>query len=141
MDWGKGILLVIITFVGFILTLVVISVRQDDIHLVTENYYEKEIKYQDQIEREKSAAALDREVLVFDAQAKVMVLDLPVGAKGNLQLFRPSDARLDQELALDITNEGKTTVPLEKLKSGYWRVQLTWTENGVEFYEEKKISL
>lgn len=141
MDWGKGILLVIIAFVGFILTLVVISVRQDDIHLVTENYYEKEIQYQDQIEREKSAAALDREVLVFDAQAKTMILDLPVGARGNLQLFRPSDARLDQELALDITNEGKTTVPLEKLKSGYWRVQLTWTENGVEFYEEKKISL
>lgn len=141
MDWGKGILITIIAFVGFILTLVVISVRQDDIHLVTENYYEKEIKYQDQIEREKSAAGLDREVLVFDADSKSMVLDLPVGAKGNLQLFRPSDARLDQELALDIIEEGKTTVPLEKLKSGYWRVQLTWIENGVEFYQEKKISL
>ena len=49
MDWGKGILLTIIAFVAFIMTLVVISVKQDDIHLVTENYYEKEIKYQDQI--------------------------------------------------------------------------------------------
>lgn len=141
MDWGKGILLTIIAFVGFILTLVIISVRQDDIHLVTENYYEKEIKYQDQIDRETSAAGLNREVLVFDSQAKTVVLDLPVGAKGNLQLFRPSDARLDQELSLDILEEGKTTVPLEKLKSGYWKVQLTWTENGVDFYQEKKISL
>lgn len=141
MNWGKGILLTIIAFVGFILTLVVISVRQDDIHLVTENYYEKEIKYQDQIEREKSAAGLDREVLVFDSKSKSMLLDLPVGAKGSLQLFRPSDARLDQELSLDITEEGKTTVPLDKLKSGYWKVQLTWTENGVEFYKEEKISL
>lgn len=141
MDWGKGILLTIIAFVGFILTLVVISVRQDDIHLVTENYYEKEIKYQEHIEREKSAAGLDREVLVFDSETKSMLLDLPVGAMGNLQLFRPSDARLDQEFPLDITEVGKTTVPLGKLKSGYWRVQLTWTENGVEFYEEKKISL
>ncbi|MFN3999223.1 FixH family protein [Algoriphagus sp.] len=141
MDWGKGILLTIIAFVGFILTLVIISVRQDDIHLVTENYYEKEIKYQDQIDRETSAAGLDREVLVFDFQSKSMVLDLPVGAKGNLQLFRPSDARLDQEVSLEILEEGKTTVPLEKLKSGYWRVQLTWTENGVDFYQEKKINL
>lgn len=131
----------IIAFVGFILTLVVISVRQDDIHLVTENYYEKEIKYQDQIDRETSAAGLDREVLLFDSQSKSMVLDLPVGAKGNLQLFRPSDARLDQELALDIQEEGKTTVSLDKLKSGYWKVQLTWTENGTDFYQEKKISL
>jgi len=141
MDWGKGILLTIIGFVVFIMTLVVISVKQDDIHLVTEDYYEKEIKYQDQIEREKSASTLDREVVTFDATTKTLVLDLPVGAKGNLQLFRPSDARLDQELPLDISSEGKTAIPLEKLKSGYWRVQLTWTENGTEYYEEKKINL
>lgn len=141
MDWGKGILLTIIAFVGFILTLVVISVRQDDIHLVTENYYEKEIKYQEHINRETSAAGLDREVLVYDSETKSMILDLPVGAKGSLQLFRPSDARLDQDLLLNILEEGKTTVPLEKLKSGYWKVQLTWTENGVDFYQEKKITI
>ena len=141
MDWGKGILLTIIAFVGFIMTLVVISVRQDDIHLVAENYYEKEIKYQDQIDREVSASTLDREVLVFDGQEKAMILDLPVGAKGSLQLFRPSDARLDKNLLLEITSKGKTKVPLQDLKSGYWRVQLTWTENGVDFYEEKKITL
>lgn len=141
MDWGKGILLTIIGFVAFMVTLVVISVKQDDIHLVTENYYEKEIKYQDQIEREKSAAALDRTVLEFDNSSKMLLLDLPVGAKGNLQLFRPSDARLDQEVPLDITSEGKTSIPLEKLKSGYWRVQLTWTENGTEYYEEQKITI
>ena len=109
--------------------------------MVTENYYEKEIKYQDQIEREKSAAGLDREVLVYDDQTKAVTLDLPVGAKGNLHLFRPSDARLDQGLGLEITESGKITIPLQKLKSGYWRIQLTWTENGIEFYEEKKISL
>ncbi len=141
MNWGKGILITIIAFVGFMMTLVVISVRQDDIHLVSENYYEKEIKYQDQIEREKAARKLGRDVLVFDSPSKTMILDLPVGAKGSLQLFRPSDARLDREVTLDVTNEGKTTVPLDQLKSGYWRIQLTWTENGVEFYLEEKINL
>lgn len=141
MDWGKGILLTIIGFVAFMMTLVVISVKQDDIHLVTENYYEKEIHYQDQIDREKSAATLNRKVLDFDATSKMLVLDLPIGAKGNLQLFRPSDARLDQEVSLDIISEGKTTVPLEKLKTGYWRVQLTWTENGTDYYEEQKITI
>jgi hypothetical protein len=141
MDWGKGILLTIIVFVGFIMTLVIISVRQDDIHLVTANYYEKEIRYQDQIDRETSAAGLNREVLVFDSKSKLMVLDLPIGAKGNLQLFRPSDERLDQDIPLDIQNEGKTTVSLGELKSGYWKAQLTWTENGVDFYQEKKITL
>ena len=141
MDWGKGILLTIIGFVAFIMTLVVISVRQDDIHLVTENYYEKEIKYQEQIEREKSAAALDRVVLEFEESSKTILLNLPVGSKGDLQLFRPSDARLDQKLPLEIKAPGKTAIPLVNLRSGYWRLQLTWTENGVEYYEEKKINL
>jgi hypothetical protein len=141
MDWGKGILLTIIAFVGFILTLVVISVRQDDIHLVTENYYEKEIKYQNQIDRETSAAGLNREVISYDSQTKSILLDLPVGAKGNLQLFRPSDARLDQGLDLNILSEGKTSVPVDKLKAGYWRVQLSWTENGIEYYKESKITI
>ncbi|GMQ29364.1 FixH family protein [Algoriphagus confluentis] len=141
MDWGKGILLTIFAFVAFIMVLVVISVKQDDIHLVTENYYEKEIKYQEQIEREKSASTLEREVLVYDGASQSMVLDLPVGAKGNLQLFRPSDARLDQELILEITEAGKTLVPLKNLKPGYWRVQLTWSEGGVDYYQEKKIHI
>ena len=141
MDWGKGILLTIVGFVTFIMTLVVISVKQDDIHLVTENYYEKEIKYQEQIEREISAAALNRVVLEYDGTSKTIFLDLPVGSKGNLQLFRPSDARLDQMVPFEIYSQGKTSIPLVNLKSGYWKVQLTWTENGVEYYEEQKINL
>ncbi|MDX5340770.1 MAG: FixH family protein [Cyclobacteriaceae bacterium] len=141
MDWGKGILLTIIGFVAFIMTLVVISVRQDDIHLVTENYYEKEIKYQEQIEREISAAALNRVVLEYDGASKTIFLDLPVGSKGNLQLFRPSDARLDQIVPFEIYSQGKTSFPLVNLRSGYWKVQLSWTENGVEYYEEQKINL
>ena len=141
MNWGKGILVTIILFVAFIMTLVVISVKQDDIHLVTENYYEKEIKYQEQIEREKSAAQLNREVLLFDAASKVILLDLPIGAKGELQLFRPSDARLDQLLQLEIMDAGKTSISLNQLKPGYWRVKLTWVEDGVEYYEESKITI
>ncbi|AMQ56365.1 FixH family protein [Algoriphagus sanaruensis] len=141
MNWGKGILVTIILFVAFIMTLVVISVKQDDIHLVTENYYEKEIKYQEQIEREKSAAQLNREVLLFDAASKVILLDLPIGAKGELQLFRPSDARLDQLLPLEIKDSGKTSISLNQLKPGYWRVKLTWVEDGVEYYEESKITI
>lgn len=141
MNWGKGILLTIILFVAFIMTLVVISVKQDDIHLVTENYYEKEIKYQEQIEREKSAAQLSREVLVFDNATKSILLDLPIGAKGEIQLFRPSDARLDQLVPLEIKEAGKTSISLSELKAGYWRVKLTWVENGVEYYEESKITI
>lgn len=141
MNWGKGILLSIIAFVGIIMTMVVISVRMEGIELVTDNYYEQEIKYQDQIDKQKSTLALDREVLVFDAANKTLVLDLPIGVKGKLNFFRPSDEKLDQELSLNILEERNKTIPIDSMKEGYWRVQLSWTENGTSYYQEKKISL
>ena len=141
MDWGKGILVTIIAFVIFILVLVTISIRQDDIHLVTENYYEEEIKYQEHIQREKATASLGRDVLLLDSHAKVIKLDLPIGAEGSLHFFRPSDARLDRKIPIIITNLGGSEIPLRSLLPGYWRVQLNWTENGVNYYQEKKIAL
>ncbi|MBY5951024.1 MAG: FixH family protein [Cyclobacteriaceae bacterium] len=141
MDWGKGILLSIIAFVGIIMTMVVISVRMDGIELVRDNYYEAEIKYQEQIDRESSTLLLDRDVLAFDSQSKAVILDLPKGAKGNLNLYRPSDVKLDQSVPVEIIESGKKQISIASLKPGYWRVQLTWTENGTEFYQEKKITL
>jgi hypothetical protein len=141
MDWGKGILLTIIGFVALIMTLVVISVRMDGIELVTENYYQAEINYQDRIDQESSALRLDRKVITYHSIDKNLVLDLPSGTNGKLQLFRPSDATLDREIAVTALDSNLTSVSLKDLKLGYWKVQLSWIEAGKNYYEEKKITL
>jgi hypothetical protein len=141
MDWGKGILLSIIGFVVLIMTMVVISVRMDGIELVTENYYEAEINYQDRIDEESSALRLDRTVISYSTMGKNLVLDLPTGTTGKLQLFRPSDSKLDREILVDVIGSGSTSVALDDLKPGYWKIQLSWTEEGKNYYEEKKITI
>ncbi|WP_194974143.1 FixH family protein [Aquiflexum lacus] len=141
MDWGKGIFITIVVFVIFMISLVVVCVKQDDIHLVTQNYYEEEIKYQDQIDKMINASEIGYNVLVYDNQLKKVDLLLPKGAKGILHLFRPSDARLDQKIVFDITETNKSSVDVKDLKPGYWRIKLSWSEDGKEFYEEKKINI
>lgn len=141
MDWGKGIILTLVAFAVLIISMVTICVRQDDIHLVTQNYYEEEIKYQDQIDKMINANQLDHEVLVYDNQLKIVDLHLPVGSKGVLHLFRPSDARLDQKITFDITDPSVNSVDVKSLKPGYWKVKLTWIENGVGYYKEEKINI
>ena len=141
MDWGKGITLTLIVFGIIMISMVTICVKQDDLHLVTQNYYEEEIKYQDQIDKMINASHLDHEVLVYDNQLKTVDLHLPVGAKGMLHLFRPSDARLDQKISFDITDQAVNSVNVKDLKPGYWRVKLTWSENGVGYYKEEKINI
>jgi hypothetical protein len=141
MDWGKGIFITIVVFVIFMISLVVVCVKQDDIHLVTQNYYEEEIKYQGQIDKMINASEIGYEVLVYDSQLKKVALMLPKGAKGTLHLFRPSDARLDQKIEFDIAESNTSSVDVKDLKPGYWRIKLSWSEDGKEFYEEKKINI
>jgi hypothetical protein len=141
MDWGKGITLTLIVFGIIMISMVTICVKQDDLHLVTQNYYEEEIKYQDHIDKMINASHLDHEVLVYDNQLKTVDLHLPVGAKGMLHLFRPSDARLDQKISFDITDQAVNSVNVKDLKPGYWRVKLTWSENGISYFKEEKINI
>lgn len=141
MDWGKGIVLTIIGFIVIVMTMVVISIRMDGIELVTDNYYEEEIKYQDRIDEETLTMALEREVLIYESETKSVMLDLPLGATGILNLFRPSERALDQEIAVEIKDLGKKKVSIDHLKPGYWRIQLSWTENGQNYYQEKKITI
>lgn len=141
MDWGKGITLSLIVFGIIMISMVTICVKQDDLHLVTQNYYEEEIKYQDHIDKMVNASHLDHEVLVYDNQLKIVDLHLPVGAKGTLHLFRPSDARLDQKISFDISDQAVNSVNVKDLKPGYWRVKLTWFENGVGYFKEEKINI
>ncbi len=141
MGWGKGIVLVFVGFVSIMVTMVTICVKQDDIHLVTPNYYEEEIKYQNQMQKISNASRLDYEVLAFDQNQKWMKLQLPEGATGTLHLFRPSDARLDQKFNFTIDGVKANGLDLSQLKPGYWRVKLSWTEGGTEYFEEQKIYL
>jgi len=141
MNWGNGIILVFVAFVAVMATMVTICMKQDDLHLVTDNYYEEEIKYQEHINKVSNSLDSAKNALSFNPRNKVLTLNLPVGAQGELHLFRPSDARMDRKIAVNIENETANTVNLKSLQSGYWKVKLNWEEKGLGFFEEKKIDL
>ena len=56
MNWGKWIIVSFVLFAAFIGILVVICVRQD-ISLVSKNYYQEELAYQQQIDRMNNGTA------------------------------------------------------------------------------------
>lgn len=133
--------MVFVVFAAIVFTMVGICIKQDDIHLVTEKYYDAEIKYQEQIEKASNAALLDEEVMVFDVSDKTLKIQLEDGVKGTVWLFRPSDARLDQEIDFEIDQTESKSINLSKLERGYWKAQIAWSNNGKEYFEEIKINL
>lgn len=141
MHWGHGLMILFGAFVLLMVSLVVICFRQDDIHLVTQNYYQEEIKYQQQIDRFSNAKDLDYDPLTYEAGDKTVNLLLPEGAEGTLHLFRPSDARLDQRFAVKMQKTNLLSINLGHLQSGYWKMKLTWKEGGNEYYLEEQITI
>ena len=141
MNWGHGLMIFFGAFVLFMISLVVICMKQDNIHLVTQNYYEEEIKYQQQIDKIANARELDYDALNYKAENRTVNLVLPQGAEGILHLFRPSDARLDQKFAVKMQGRDALSIDLAHLQAGYWKMKLSWQEGDTEFYLEEQITL
>lgn len=146
MNWGNRIFLVFVIFAGIIITMVVISFRQN-IDLVAEDYYQQEIQYQDQIDRLENSQRLKvlPEFSYIKAKQKGILHFPPElqddDAEGTIYLFRPSDARLDREFILKLNDQGKQTIALDNLLPGFWKVQIQWKQGGQEYYSEQTLRI
>ena len=104
-NWGFGILIAIVFFMGVTIALVTISVNQKT-DLVTDHYYEKTLKYQNQIDMEKRSEKFVKglEITNGDNELNIKFPDafksFPV--KGELYFYRPSDAANDFTVPLKV---------------------------------------
>ncbi len=139
MDWGKGVVFICGGFVTIMVSMVIICMKQDTLHLVTPNYYEEEIKYQGKIDMISNAETLGIEMLEFNSKAKTIEIKIPEGSQGTLLLFRPSDARMDKKI--EISDINSKLIDVSSLAAGYWRIKLHWTAGGIAYYQEQKITI
>lgn len=141
--WGTGIAMVYTTFALFIVFMAFQSSKLN-IDLVTENYYKKELNYQQRIDAIKNTRKLEEPVeLHYNADSREIQIDFPgsVGAAvvGKLLLYRPSDAKLDKSLDVALNGAGRWSYDAGELASGLWRMELDWSANSTDYYNEKTV--
>jgi len=142
MNWGKSIILAFILFAAFIATLVTVCVRQD-VSLVSKDYYQQELAYQDQIQRLENTKQLKQKPVISLDQRKQLQIafdQFPVIQKGELILFCPADAKLDKKIQVASSQQPVQTIPLE-IVPGMYKARFTWTMHEKEYYIEKVIQL
>ncbi|KUO61175.1 hypothetical protein APF79_13610 [bacterium BRH_c32] len=141
LNWGSGIAITYILFMVAVIILVVIFMNQD-VHLVTDDYYAKEIEYQQQIDKVKRTKLLNEQPEVTFNNGVFMV-SFPRSVKniinGEIQIYRPSDSNLDKtvEIILDAENRQSIEPPINK--PGLWKVKMDWMRNDTNYYNEKII--
>ena len=135
MNWGKGIAIALTLFIGFIVYLVVIMVSHS-VDLETEDYYKKDIAYQDEITSLENANALsDRPTIVVTA-SHIVVQFSPNRTFQNIELTlnRPNDEKLDKRYKIEGTNT--FTVDKNELQKGVYKMELSYEKNGSTYLQK-----
>jgi nitrogen fixation protein FixH len=142
--WPYGIIgFFILLFCGIATVLVIAATHQDSV--VSENYYEQELKYQDQIDSATRAAKCGARVQL-DSPAGRLRVTVPAQQvtqkpAGTIEFFRPSAAALDCQFPLALEADGGQSVDVSKLRPGRWDVRVRWTAGGQGYYLEQKLDL
>ena len=145
MNWGKKIAVAYGLFVVFMVLLVIACVKQNDIFLVSKDYYKQEIQYQDRINEISNANQLTNPVTIeLQDDTKVLRIDLTeasAGSSGNITLFRPSNPELDRDIPVSLSPSGVQEVPTKSLAKGLWLIKVSWQKEGKSFYKEQKVQV
>ena len=145
MNWGWKIFLITAGFVLFILFMV-FKAMQQDFHLVYEDYYDKEIKYQDEIDNTRKALELsDGLKIEYLLKENKILFTYPEehkkSIKGSIYFFRPSNSNLDITFAIQPGPDGKQEISVGSFQKGLWQVKVNWVYGSVDYHQEENIYL
>lgn len=142
-NWGTRILLLYAGFVMLIVTLVYKSMRTD-FDLVSNDYYNEELKYQDIIDAGKNQSRLSAPVQI-DATVSTTTFHFPAEfdntkMKGTAHFYSAVNQKWDKLYSIEIVN-GNSIIYTNDLKPASYLVKLHWTNNDLPYYQETSIDI
>ena len=141
LSWGYKITLVYIAFVagmGFL----VFKASSQKFDLVTKDYYEQELKYQQVIDQAANSSRLSEPVTIERKQGELKI-SFPDELKNkkklvDFYLYYAADAKRDFRRSFEV-NENEITQALPDGMKGMFELKLSCETDTVKYYFEKKL--
>jgi len=129
-------------FALFIGTVVAVCMRED-ISLVSSDYYNQELAYQDQIKKINNTAglAIKPSIKIIDGKLIIEFDKTSEIESGDVLLFCPSNSKMDRRFKLEAARASSRKLDLSGLATGMYRVKLSWRLNGSDYYQEEVINI
>ena len=144
-NWGTGIVLALIGFIGFILFFIIRMNTNDRAghDLVTEDYYKAELEFQKEIDAENNAKNLAGTIKIKKTEEGLM-LQFPEdfnneNIKGIVSLYRPSNKHLDFDLPISLS-DSHLLIPDKRLLDGRWDIKISWKYKNKEYLHKESIT-
>lgn len=142
MSWGIRIAILYASFVGMIIFLV-FRTAHENIDLVTEDYYQQELEFQNRIDQREASSRLGADPVVnITADSVEIIFPDSVarqGIAGRALFYRASDASRDVVLELQTGITGVQRVARSQFATGSYQLKLTWMSGGHPYYFEKQL--
>ncbi len=142
-NWPTGIILAFIGFISFIMYFIItMNVNKKYDHdLVIENYYQQELAFQNEMEKETNANTLE-ENLSWSKTDEGIIIKFPEKLEqtlitGKVFLYRPSNKQFDFETPISLSNHS-LLIPKHRLLDGRWNIKVDWEyENNAYMYKKE----
>ncbi|MFP3596276.1 FixH family protein [Chryseobacterium sp. SIMBA_029] len=137
-SWGHGVVIALFAFIVFILSMLFLFPNgQKNSEMVTDNYYEEELQYQDVIDAKKRADNL-QEKPTYSQDTSGIKIVFPKGYNNSnttvkFVLNRTDDQNLDIKKSEQLNADQSILIPAKVLKAGNYTLRLTWTKDKTEY--------
>lgn len=144
MNWGTGMVLALVGFIAFIMFFVIkMNIdKKYEFDLVTEDYYEQELKVQGNMEKEQKGNSLTQNIRYKQTTEGILITfpdSLNVSEiTGKVFLYRPSDKQFDFETPISLSDQNML-IPDSRLLGGRWNLIIDWEYDGNDYRFKREI--
>jgi len=144
LNWGVGIAITIILFLIISFAMIFHFMNQK-VDLVTDNYYEKTLVYQKNIDEAERSKELNKNIKIEYLNNQLKFIFPDSSAKeikdGEIYFYRPSDSSKDFKTDFSLNENGEILLDVSNIDKGYWKVQIRWLMNSESYSVERTVML
>ncbi len=137
-NWGHGIAVALALFIAFILFMILVFPNgQNNSELVSQDYYQDELNYQQVIDAKNNADKLTEKLQYLQTPEGIKIvfpaLGIPDEKKVEFELFRTDDSNLDVKKELTLNSENAILIPAKVISKGSYTLKIKWQQNKKPF--------
>ncbi|QOR73041.1 FixH family protein [Cruoricaptor ignavus] len=136
--WGHGIIAALASFIIFILGMIFLfPIGKQNAEMVSDNYYEEELVYQNVIDAKNRADGL-AEKPEYSQDKGGITIRFPESinnsnSKFSFNLFRTDDRRYDVNAKIKLDKNNSVYLPAKILKPGSYTLKMLWTKDALDY--------
>lgn len=136
--WGHGLMIALGCFMIFITSLIFFAGNMGE--MVTEDYYEKTIHYQDDIDAAKRANALTVAPQIIEQANGFMIHFTEPAQSGEVLFLRSDDSKKDIVKPLKLDARNQMLIHAVDLQKGEYEVSIRWKKNNEDYLVKERVN-